>query len=73
MVGIAENKIKLMIMKETKLKAAIKITVYGKRLKLNPFFQKIMRTVVLSMVLTLKDISIEEDENVFTTITSPSK
>ena len=65
LVEIVENKIKPMIMKEKKLKAAIKITVDGKRLPLNIFVQKIMRTVVLSMVSTLKDVSIEGDENVF--------
>ena len=73
LVEIVENKIKPMIMKEKKLEAAIKITVDGKRLPLNLFVQKIMRTVVLSMVSTLKDVSIEGDENVFITISSPSK
>jgi len=73
LVEIVENKIKPMIMKEKKLEAAIKITVDGRRLPLNLFVQKIMRTVVLSMVSTLKDVSIEGDENVFITISGPSK
>jgi molybdopterin-guanine dinucleotide biosynthesis protein MobB len=69
---IVENKIKPMIKKEEKLKAAIKITIDGKPLPLNLFVQKIMRAVVLSMVSTLKDASIKGDENVFIAITSPS-
>jgi len=73
LVEIVENKIKPMIMKEKKLKAAIRITVDGKRLPLKLFVQKIMRNVVLSMVSTLKDVTIEEDENVIITITSPSR
>jgi molybdopterin-guanine dinucleotide biosynthesis protein B len=73
LVEIVENKIKPMITKEKKLKAAIKITVDGKRLPLNIFVQKIMRTVVLSMVSTLKDVTIKEHENVFITIKSPSE
>jgi len=73
LVEIVENKIKPMIIKEKKLKAAITITVDGKRLPLNLFVQKIMRTVVLSMVSTLKDVSIQGDKNVFITITNPSK
>ncbi len=62
-----------MILKEKKQKAAIKIAVGGRRLPLNLFVQRIMRTVVLSMVSTLRDVSIEGDENVFVTITKPSK
>lgn len=73
LVEIVENKIKPMIKKEKRLKAAIKIALNGKRLPLNLFVQKIMRTVVLSMVSTLKDASIKGDENVSITITSPSK
>ncbi|MFB0514196.1 MAG: hypothetical protein ACETVQ_01320, partial [Candidatus Bathyarchaeia archaeon] len=71
LVEIVENKIKPMIKKEKK--AAIKIKIDGKPLPLNLFVQKIMRTVVLSMVSTLKDIKIKGDENVLITITSPSK
>ncbi len=73
LVETVENKIKPMIEKEKKLKAAIRITIDGKRLPLNLFVQKIMRTVVLSMASTLKDVSIEGDENVFITIKSSSK
>lgn len=73
LVEIVENKIKPMTMKEKKLKAAIKIEINGKRLPLSLFVQKITRTVVLSMVSTLKDVSIRGDENVFVTITRPSK
>jgi molybdopterin-guanine dinucleotide biosynthesis protein MobB len=72
LVEIVENKIRSMIVKEKKLKAAIKIKIDGKRLPLNLFVQKIMRTVVLSMVSTLKDVSIKGDENVSIVITSPS-
>ncbi|MGD8506256.1 MAG: molybdopterin-guanine dinucleotide biosynthesis protein B [Candidatus Bathyarchaeota archaeon] len=70
---IVENKIKPMIKKEKQLEAAIKIKIDGNPLPLNLFVQKIMRTVVLSMVSTLKDVSIEGDENVFITIANPSK
>jgi len=73
LVEIVETKIKPMIMKEKKLKAAIKITIDGKRLPLNLFVQKIMRNVVLSMVSTLKDVSIKGDETVLITITGSSK
>lgn len=73
LVDLVESRIKPMIMKEKKLSAAIKITIDGKRLPLNLFVQKIMRNVVLSMVSTLKDAPIKGDENVFVTITSPSK
>ncbi|MFQ6073850.1 MAG: molybdopterin-guanine dinucleotide biosynthesis protein B [Candidatus Bathyarchaeia archaeon] len=70
---IVENKIEPIIKKEKKLKAAIRIKIDGKRLPLNLFVQKIMRTVVLSMVSTLKEAKIKGDENVFVTIASPSK
>jgi molybdopterin-guanine dinucleotide biosynthesis protein B len=73
LVEIVENKVKPMIKKEKQLKAAIKIKIDGKPLPLNAFVQKIMRTVVLSMVSTLRETSIKGDENVFITITSPSK
>lgn len=73
LVEIVENKIKPMIKKEEKLKAAIKIKIDGKPLPLSLFVQKIMRTVVLSMVSTLKGTSIKGDENVLITIASPSK
>ncbi len=64
LVEIVENKIKPMIKKEKKLKVAIKIKIDGKPLPLNLFVQKIMRTVVLSMVSTLKETKIKGDENV---------
>lgn len=73
LVEIVENKIKPMIKKEEKLRAAIKIRIDGRRLPLNLFVQKIMRTIVLSMVSTLKDVSIKGDENVSITISKPSK
>ena len=73
LVETVENKIKPMIKKEKKLKAAIKIKIDGKPLPLSLFVQKIMRTVVLSMVSTLKGTSIKGDENVLVTIASPSK
>jgi len=73
LVETVENKIKPMIRKEKKLKAPIRITVNGKRLPLNLFVQKFTRAVVLSMVSTLRDVSVEGDENVFLTIKSPSK
>jgi len=73
LVETVENKIKPMIRKERKLKAAIRITINGKRLPLNLFVRKFTRAVVLSMVSTLRDVSVEGDENVFLTIKSPSK
>lgn len=72
LVEIVENKIKPMITKEKKHKAAIKIRINGKPLPLNLFVQKIMRAVVLSMVSTLKDTSIKGDENIAINITRPS-
>jgi hypothetical protein len=73
LVEIVENKIEPMIKKERKLRAAIKIRIDGRRLPLNLFVQKIMRTVALSMVSTLRDVSIKGDENVSITISKPSK
>lgn len=73
LVETVENRIEPMIKKERKLKAAIQIQIDGRRLPLNLFVQKIMRTVALSMVSTLKDVSIQGDENVSITISKPSK
>ncbi len=73
LVEIVENKIEPMIMKEKKLKAAIRIAIEGKHVPLNLFVQKIMRNVVLSMVSTLKDVSLKGDENIFIKIKSPSE
>jgi molybdopterin-guanine dinucleotide biosynthesis protein MobB len=71
LVEIAENKIKSILKKEKKPTATIKIKIEGKPLPLNFFVQKIMRAVVLSMVSTLKNASIQGDENITINITRP--
>jgi len=72
LVEIVENKITPMMKKEKRQRAAIKIEINGNRVPLALFVQKFTRSVVLSMVSTLRDVSLEGNENVAITITSPS-
>jgi molybdopterin-guanine dinucleotide biosynthesis protein B len=68
---MVENKIKTAAKKRKTLKPSIKIEIDEKPVLLNRFVQKIMRTVILSMVSTLKNVSIKGDENISINIKSP--
>lgn len=70
---IVENKIKTSAKKRKTLKLSIKIEIDEKPVPLNRFVQKIMRTVILSMVSTLKNVSIKGDENISISIRSSLK
>jgi molybdopterin-guanine dinucleotide biosynthesis protein MobB len=61
---MVENKIKTAAKKRKTLKPSIKIEIDEKPVPLNRFVQKIMRAVILSMVSTLKNVSIKGDENI---------
>jgi len=65
---LVENKIK----KRKTAKTVVKVKINEKPIPLNRFVQKIMRNIVLSMVSTLKNVSIKGDENVLIVITSPT-
>jgi molybdopterin-guanine dinucleotide biosynthesis protein B len=69
---LVEKRIKLAAKKRKAPRTAVKVKINEELIPLNRFVQRIMRTVVLSMISTLKNASIKGDENVSITITKPS-
>jgi len=65
LVEIVDKRVGLIIKRRRALKGTIDIQVNKKTLPLNPFAKKFVRSVVLSMISTLKEATIKGDENVF--------
>lgn len=64
LVEIVDKRVGPLIKKRRALKETLNVQFNQKTLPLNPFVQKFMRSVVLSMVSTLKKAVIKGDENI---------
>jgi len=64
LIEIVDKRIGPTIKKRRALKDSLNVQINRKTLSLNPFVQKFMRSVILSMTSTLKEASIKGDENI---------
>jgi len=73
LVEIVDARISPIIRKRRETQDSVDIEINGETLPLNPYVQKIMRNVLLSIVSTLKGTNIKGNENIQITITNPKK
>jgi len=73
LLKILDKRIAPLIQRRRELKEMVCININGKMLPLNPYVQKVTRNVLFAVVSTLRGASIQGNENVKITITSPSK
>ena len=70
---IIDKRVGPIIQKRRESKETLSIKINGKMVPLNPYVQNVARNVLFAIVSTLKGVSIEKDENVQITLTSPPK
>lgn len=68
LINFVDKELTNLVKREKKQKERLKIQINGKRLPINPFVQKIIRSSLLAMVSTLKNVDIKGDEKVSITI-----
>lgn len=68
LVNLVDKKFAESVKRKKEREGKLKIQIDGKSLPLNPFVQKIMRSSLLAMVSTLKNVAIEGKEEVSITI-----
>ena len=68
LINLVDKGLAKLVKKKKKREEILKIQIDGKRLLMKPFVQKIIRSSLLNMVSTLKNVDIEGDEKVSVTI-----
>lgn len=68
LINLVDKELANLVKKKKKREEKLKIQINGKPLKMKPFVQKIIRSSLLNMVSTLKNVDIEGDEKVSVTI-----
>lgn len=68
LINILDKELANLVKREKKRQERLRIQVNGKPLKMKPFVQKIIRSSLLAMVSTLKNVDIEGNEKVSVTV-----
>ncbi len=71
LVNLVDKRLAESVRRKKEREGKLKIQIDGKSLPMNPFVQKIMRSSLLAMVSTLKNVTIEGKEGVSITIEKP--